>query len=176
MATRGGRNGGLFFGRHLCLLAGTAAGTGQPGKNPLAPSNARTIEMARTIFQMSWRQDGFYRAVHFFVSARRGQSAGRHVENALAHFSVLQHHGFGGLFHHLHPDWIFFREAVETARSLAGADGALPDLRRDSPDGSGRDIQTFRIRILGAAFSPKPSAKIMDAIGGKCDASAGGLN
>ena len=57
------------------------------------------------------------------------ESAGRDVENALAHFSLLQPHGVGGLFHHLHPDRIFFREEVEAARSLAGPHGALSDSR-----------------------------------------------
>jgi membrane protein DedA with SNARE-associated domain len=109
----------------------------------------------------------------FFISARRGQSAGRHVENALAHFFVLQCHGIGGLFHHLHLDRLLFREEVETTRSLAGSHGALPDSRGAGHYGSRRDFQTFRIRILGTPFPQKPSAKIMDAIGGKCDASAG---
>jgi hypothetical protein len=53
-------------------------------------------------------QNGFYRAVHLPVSARRGQSVGWHVENAVAHFSFLQPHRLGGLYHRLHPDWIFF--------------------------------------------------------------------
>jgi len=43
----------------------------------------------------------------------------------LAHFSVLQRHGVGGLFHHLHPDRIFFREEMEAACSLAGSHGAF---------------------------------------------------
>jgi hypothetical protein len=33
----------------------------------------------------AWRPDGLYRAVHLPVSARRGQSHGWHVKNALAH-------------------------------------------------------------------------------------------
>ena len=34
--------------------------------------------------------------------------------NALAKFSLLQSHRFGGLRHHLHTDWIFFWKEVET--------------------------------------------------------------
>ena len=59
MGTLGGRNGGLLSGRHLCLLAGAAAGPGRPGKNPLAASHAKKVEVARAVFQTSWRQDGF---------------------------------------------------------------------------------------------------------------------
>ena len=158
MGTPGGRNGGLFSGRHLRLLAGAAAGSWRLGKNSLAPSHTRTAQVARTIFQTSWRQDGFYSAVHLFVSARRGESAGRHVENAMAHFSLLQRHGVGGLFHHLHPDWIFFREEMETARSLAGSHGALPDFRGAGHCGFSRDFQAFRIRFLGAPFPQRTTA------------------
>ncbi len=160
MGTRGGRNGGLLSGRHLCLLAGPAAGPWRPGKNRLAPSHPRTAKVARTVFQTSWRQDGFYRAVYLLVSARRGESAGRHVENVLAHFSVLQPHGIGGLFHHLHPDRIFFRVEMEAARSLAGPHGTLSDFRGAGHCGFRRDFQTFRIRVLGAPFPQKPSAEI----------------
>src|ERR1039458_9966252 len=160
MGTLGGRNGGLLSGWHLCLLAGAAVGPWQFGKNSVAPSHAKKVELARAVFQTSWRQDGIYRPVHLLVSARRGESAGRHVENAMAHFSLLQRHGVGGLYHHLYPDWIFLWEEVETARSLVGPHGALPDSRGAGHCGSWRDFQTFRIRILGAPFPQKPSAKI----------------
>src|ERR1039457_7276493 len=140
VATRAGRNGRLLSGRHLCLLAEATAGPGQCGKNSLAPSHSRKGEVAGAIFRTSWCPNGFYRAVHLLVSARRGQSAGRHVQNALAHFSVLQHHGFGGLFHHLYPDRIFFWKAVEAARSRAGPHGALSDTRGADCHRSGSDL------------------------------------
>ena len=160
MATRGGWNGGLFSWRHLCLLAGTAVGTGQLGKNPLAPSHDRTVEMAGTNIQTSWCQDGFYRAVHFFVSARRGQSAGWHVEDAVANFSVLQSHGVGDLFHNLHPARIFFWEAMETARILAGANDTLPHSCGFNSHCPGRNFQAFPIEFLGAAIFQNSSANI----------------
>jgi len=58
------------------VAAGTAAGPGSPGKNPLAPSHARKVEVAGAFFQPSRREGGFHRAVHRLVSARRGQPAG----------------------------------------------------------------------------------------------------
>jgi hypothetical protein len=64
VATHGGRHGGLFPGRHLFLLAGTAVRRRQLS---LAPSHARTAKVAGATFQTSWRQDCFYRAVHFLV-------------------------------------------------------------------------------------------------------------
>src|ERR1019366_3311629 len=160
MGTPGGRNGGQFLGRHLCLLAGTAVGTWRPGKNSLAPSHARKVKVARAIFQTSWRQSRFYRAVHLLVSACRGQSAGRHDENAMAHFSFLQPHGIGSLYHQLHPDRIFLWEEVETSRSMAGPHGALPDARGNSHCGFRRDFQKFSIRILGASFFQKTAEEI----------------
>ena len=92
-------------------------------------------------------------------SARRGQSVGWHVENAVAHFSFLQPHRLGGLSHHLHPDWIFFLEEVEITRSLAGANGTLPDFRGDNFHRSRRVFQTFIIQVFGSPFFQKTSAK-----------------
>jgi len=105
-------------------------------------------------------QDGFYRAVHIPVSARRGQSADRHVENAVAHFSFLQPHRLGGLYHHLHPDWIYFWEEVEITRSLAGANGALPDFCGDNPHGSGRDFRHSLSKFSVRHFSKDVSESI----------------
>jgi len=90
VGTDGRRDRGLFPGWQLRLRAGTAVGTWRPGKNSLAPSHARKGIVARAIFQSSRRQDRFNRAVHRLVSTGGGQSAGRHGENALAHFSFLQ--------------------------------------------------------------------------------------
>ena len=111
--------------------------------------------MARTIFQTSWCQDSFYRALHLPVSARRGQPAGRHVEDAVAHFPVLQYYRVGGLFHHLHPARIFFREAMEASRILAGACAALPDPRGNNPRCAGCAFQKVPVRIMGAAIFQK---------------------
>ena len=105
---------------------------------------------ARAIFQTSWRQNCFYRAVHPLVSARRGEPVGRYGENALANFSFLQSHGVGGLHCVVYPDRVFFWEEVETSRSLVGPNGALPDSRGDSPHCSRRDFQTFLIRVFDA--------------------------
>jgi hypothetical protein len=115
--------------------------------------------VAGAIFQTSWFQNGLYRAVHLLVSTRRGQSAGRHGENALAHFPFLQPHRLGGLYHHLHPDWIFFLEEGEITRSLGGANGTLPDFRGDNFHRSRRVFQTFIIQVFGSPFFQKTSAK-----------------
>ncbi len=53
----------------------------------------------------------------------------------------------------------FFREEVETARSLAGSHRALPDAHGDSHCGFRSDFQTFCIRVLGAPFSQKQQQK-----------------
>src|ERR1039457_6868820 len=74
VGTHGGRNGGLFPGRQLFLLAGTAVGPWRPGKNPLAPPHARKTKVARALFQTSWRQGCLYRTVHRFVSAQIGRA------------------------------------------------------------------------------------------------------
>src|ERR1017187_5734539 len=76
VGTHGGRNGGLFPGRQLCLLAGTELGPKRLGKNSLAPSHARKTKVARALFQTSRRQGRFYRTVHRLVSARRSQLVG----------------------------------------------------------------------------------------------------
>jgi len=133
MATRDDRNRSLFPRRHLLFLAGTADGSWQVGKNSLAASHARKGEVTGIIFQTSWSQNGLYRAVNLLVSTRRGESAGRHGENALAHFPFLQPYRLGCLHHHLHSDWIFFLEEVETTRSVAGANGASSDFCGDNP-------------------------------------------
>ena len=163
LATNGGRNGCLLSGRNLCLFAGAALGTWQPGKNSLAPSHTQTTRMARTIVQTVWRQNGFYRTIHLFVSTRRGQPVGRHVENVLAYFSFLQPYGIGGLFHNIRPDRIFFREKVEAVRSLVGSHGTLSDTRGNNSYHSGRDFPAFHIRILGAANFQNKSPDIADS-------------
>ena len=161
VGAHGGRNGGLFPGRHLCLLAGTAVGPWQLGNNSLAPSHAPKAKVARAFFQTSWHQGCFYRAVHRLVSARRGQFVGRHVENAMAKLSFLQPHGLGSLYHQLHLDRIFFWEEVETHRGTVGSHGTLPDCRRDSPHCTRPDFQACHIRIFGAPFFHKTQARIM---------------
>jgi len=89
MATFGGRNSGLFPGRHLFLLDGATVGPKRFGKNSLASSHAKKAKVARAFFQTSWCQGCFYCAVYRFVSTGRGQFVGRHVENAMAHLSFF---------------------------------------------------------------------------------------
>jgi len=133
MATDGSRIGGLFPGRHLFLFAGTAVRPWRPGKNSLAPSYARKIIVAQAIFQTSWRQGCFYRAVHPFIPAFRGQFFGRNGKNVIANFSFLQSRRCRSLGSRIHFDWIFFWEEMETSQSLAGAHGALPDSHGNGP-------------------------------------------
>jgi hypothetical protein len=153
-----------FLGGICAFWLGRRLGHGSLEKIHWLHLTPERLKWPGRFFQTSWRQDGFHRAVHLLVSAGRGQSAGRHGKNAMAHFSFLQSHGVGGLYHHLHPARIFLWEEVETARSVAGAHGALPDSCGAGPHGSGRDFQTFRILFLGAPFFQKAQAGIMDEL------------
>jgi hypothetical protein len=103
-------------------------------------------------------QDGFYRAVHLPVPpVVANLLAG--MSNAVAHFSFLQPHRLGGLSHHLHSDRIFFWEEVKITRSLAEANGTLPDFYGDNFHRSRRVFQTFIIQVFGSPFFQKTSAK-----------------
>ena len=139
-----------FLGGICSFSLGRQLGHGSLEKIHWLHLTPERVKWNRAIFQTSWCQGCFYRAVHRLVSARRSQSVGGHGENAMAHFSFLQSHGVGGLYRQLHPDWIFFWEDVETSRSMVGSHGALPDSRGDSPHCSRRDFQTFLIRVFDA--------------------------
>ena len=114
--------------------------------------------MAGAVFQTAWRQDGFYRAVHILVSARRREPAGGYGKNAVAQLSFLQPHRVGGIYDRLHPDRIFFREGMEMARGAVGFHDTLPDSHGDGAHCSGRDLPKNLVRFFGATFFQRTQA------------------
>jgi len=146
----------------VLFLAGRRLGHSGLGRIHWLHFTPDRMKWPERLFKRHGDKTVFNCAIHLFVSACRDQFAGRHVNNALARFSVLQPHGVGGLRHHLHADRILFWKEMETARSLVGSHRTLSDFRGDCSHCSGRDFQAFCFRVFTASFLQRTQAKIMD--------------